>query len=175
MVSQIQDEEESKENHKALKASQKEIKQLQKNCKKFYDEEKMRRTVIKGIPCQQVKFIKTCLESTNEGGHNREIFITEVDESCSNLRRDIWMMVTKLDTLKSDMVSEHNKLKSKYFQEKKKDAKHQQKKDRAKTQKGAKGAVDTAQPNNSQESWGSYDSFIEFEETEEIPEITSPE
>ena len=171
MVSQMQDEEESKENHKALKASQKEIKQLQKNCKNFYDEEKMRRTVIKGIPCHQVKFIKTCLESTNEGGHNKEIFITEVDPSCSNLRRDIWMMVTKLDNLKSEMVSEHNTLKIKYLQEKKKDMKNQYKKDRARTQKAAKGSP----LDQSQESCGSYDSFIEFEETEEIPEITSPE
>jgi len=75
----------------------------------------MRRTVIKGIPCHQVKFIKTCLEATNEGGTNKEIFITEVDPACTNLRRDIWMMVTRLDHLKSEMVSEHNKLKIRYL------------------------------------------------------------
>lgn len=82
------------------------------------------------------------------------------------------MMVTKLDNLKSDLVLEHNKLKTKYLQEKKKDMKNHYKKDRAKTQKAAKGsALDQSQ----ESSAGSYDSFIEFDETEEIPDITSPE
>ena len=47
----MESEEESKENNKAIKKAKKEIEQCEKDYKKCYDYEKMRRTVIKGIPC----------------------------------------------------------------------------------------------------------------------------
>ena len=71
---------------KEMKKHQNELTQIQKQQKLIYDPQKLRRTVIRGLPCDQVKFKKTNqVAFVSEGSglaEGQEIYISDIDPEC---------------------------------------------------------------------------------------------
>ena len=70
---------------------------------------KLRRSVIHGLPCDFVKFVKSELAVRGENGELKEgkgqaIYITECRKARPNLRKRIWMIIAKIDDLKESYL-----------------------------------------------------------------------
>ena len=67
--------------------------------------------MIHGLPCNFVKFVKSELPVHGDNGEIKEgkgqsIYITECRKDRPNLRKQIWMIISKIDDLKEAYLVE---------------------------------------------------------------------
>jgi len=71
----------------------------------------LRRSIIHGLPCNFVKFVKTELPVRGEHGQlkkgkGQDIYVTECRKERPNIRKSIWMIICKIDDLKESYLVE---------------------------------------------------------------------
>lgn len=103
-----------------LKTLQKEMSQLSEKKAQIFDDNKLRRTVIKGIPCSFIKDHGSTEASSPEINdifdqrktvHGENMFFqSRTQKDCTiNIRAEIWKHICKVDQTKEDQLDKYNK------------------------------------------------------------------
>ena len=112
---------------KETKKYEKEIDDLKEIRNAIVDPHKMRISIIQGLPCNFVKFKKAELKIHGDNGvakkKGQDIYVTECRKDRPNLRKEVWMINSKIDDLKEAYLVEEEEKRQAWIKQAKKKTK----------------------------------------------------